>query len=359
MDLIFRSLGIESVQSRRMNFSQDLRDVYLRYALDQLSPAERAEVDAALIRDDAFSAAFKEAEYDLLGGYSAGELPAELKARVEAALVRHSHLRQSLEMVRAWNFNSQRSKATDTSLEPATTLHTATVGEHVPDVLPAVNKLKRPRRSLLWWVTVLAPSMAAIVLVGMFVATNSRGRGPATVYTSSSQPPITEDARSSQSARVQIAVQPPAAQTAGAAPRSGSRTDALPMAVLLLPQTTRSGESLTLKIRRGEQHVEVQWPAPEVTASASRRGTRYLLELSNENERIALLPEEPRRIVAAGQQVVLFSVEVASLSSGSYVMRILPQAGRAPSDVAGKTDAASDAASMPLLEASVQVVRED
>lgn len=271
-----------------MDSPSHLRELLLRYRLRELDEAERANLDALLIGDADYFATFQEAEYDLLDAYAANELTPSQRTRVEQALRPHTRI-------------------TAASFQP----HPA---RRQSDRKPAIPS--SPRTLPIWMPIAAALFIATLVGVAWHRRTQPAPSSQITV--SAPQPPAPIHPLPTSPLPAPVTPQP--------APSL--------IATLLLPQTTRSQNSLAVTLFPTTQTLSVSWPRPaDATPS-----TRYQLEiLTTAGTLAATIPGKLHG------HLIEFPCPVATIPTGTNFFRIIaqPAALEAP----------------PLLETTVTISR--
>ncbi|MFZ1013008.1 MAG: hypothetical protein WAN28_06660 [Terracidiphilus sp.] len=246
------------------------RELFLRYALEEMAAEERERIEDALVSDPDFFAAFQEAEHDLLDGYSAGDLSDVDRARVK----------KLLESTAALAEKARLSDALQRAAEAP-----------VPALQSARNRV------FVFRIPVLAFA-AAVLLVAVFAASvlwrRSRLEGTARV---------------------------PAPQPAASAPQS---TPTRPQPVvpatlaILLPATARSaGPALSIQLTPQIGTVDVQWVLPDPSEAKS------VLELRVWNGPHSVTHVRADRFEHVGAEVVAhFLLPAAELAAGGYLFQV-------------------------------------
>ena len=284
----------------RMNDPIDFRELLLAYLLDELSVDVRERIEHQMLVDDDYSAALKEAEYDLLDSYASAELSSEQRDRVYWALI--------------------APKASPTKADESRRLlrhlaESGPVGARA-DGAPQM----RPKPAMRWaWIGLAA---ALIIAAGVTVSLEYHTRQRHEVANGSDQAKPAD-----------------ASAAAKGIPKTAGRSEnhaTLPLQPLLdaavltlvLPETTRGQAALTARLLPETRFVRVEWPG----ASALSSSEGGFLRLQVADEQRVLTTVTSARSSNRSHGVAVFRVPVKGLIPGSYLFRIV---GAAPPDGTG------------------------
>ena len=292
-----------SIKLINVDSPTQLRETLLRYRLRELDEDERANIDALLIADADYFAAFQEAEYDLLDAYAANELTPAQRTRVEQAL--HPHTR-----------------VTSNSFQPQPTFRTP-AKPSTPIPIPT-----RARTLPLWMPIAAALFIATLVGVAWNRRTHPAPQINATTALHNAHAP---------------AESPSPTQPGPTQPRPTQPTPTHPtplIATLLLPPTTRSQAALAVTLTPATRTLTVSWPRPANDPTASR----YQLQILTSTGILATtIAGKPRG------QLIDFPCPARTIPSGSSFFRVISQ----PANPANLVDREAP----PLLETTVTISR--
>ena len=282
-----------SIKLINVDSPTQLRETLLRYRLRELDEDERANIDALLIADADYFAAFQEAEYDLLDAYAANELTPAQRTRVEQAL--HPHTR-----------------VTSNSFQPQPTFRTP-AKPSTPIPIPT-----RARTLPLWMPIAAALFIATLVGVAWNRRTHPAPQINATTALHNAHAPAESPS-----------------------PTQPTPTHPTPLiATLLLPPTTRSQAALAVTLTPATRTLTVSWPRPANDPTTSR----YQLQILTSTGILATtIAGKPRG------QLIDFPCPARTIPSGSSFFRVISQ----PANPANLVDREAP----PLLETTVTISR--
>ena len=302
-----------SIKLINVDSPTQLRETLLRYRLRELDEDERANIDALLIADADYFAAFQEAEYDLLDAYAANELTPAQRTRVEQAL--HPHTR-----------------VTSNSFQPQPTFRTP-AKPSTPIPIPT-----RARTLPLWMPIAAALFIATLVGVAWNRRTHPAPQINATTALHNAHAPAESPSPTQPSP-----TQPSPTQPGPTQPRPTQPTPTHPtplIATLLLPPTTRSQAALAVTLTPATRTLTVSWPRPANDPTTSR----YQLQILTSTGILATtIAGKPRG------QLIDFPCPARTIPSGSSFFRVISQ----PANPANLVDREAP----PLLETTVTISR--
>lgn len=265
------------------------QQLFLHYALDELSPDERSGIDEALIADQGFSDAFEEARYDLIDAYAADELPIELRKRVEQAIL--STIDGHKALAAAIGLRQTPSATSDGIIFP-----------------PASTYKKAAIKGRGVRIVFLSSALAACVLVAV-LSTHLRQKTNPAVARKSNTPP------SATSASIQPAT--PAAKSPPAMHSFSRQASILTVAMPLGP--TRGAATIPIKLRPGIRSIEVEWPVPPDSAAIS-----YTMKVAPGNASLDIVHQHGPLAIIGNVRVANFFIPANKLPNGAYIFRLLP-----------------------------------
>lgn len=290
--------------------STDFRELLLAYRLDELTAEERELADRRMIMDDDYSEALKDAEYDLLDAYAAGELTGEHRDRVYRALVDPATFTDSPQAA-----TSRQRDATELRRD----LRIAAEG---------TGTRMRPR-----WRWALASAAAALFAAGLTVSLEYRAQQERTAQTASQAISAMQMAKSGDQApgiaNPQSEAQLASRGGTGASTKAHPALDAEVLTVVL-PETTRGSSGLVIKLPPQTQLLRVEWPQSSELPPKEAKALR--LEIADEEKVVATAPSS-RRTDSGGLDSAVFEIPVKSLASGSYLFRVVGPAKSGPQQV--------------------------
>jgi hypothetical protein len=251
------------------------RELLVRYVLGEMSAEESAQIDERLLREAEFADYFEELRFDLLDTYTAGELAAETRHRLEAA------------------FGTKG--AADVAFAAA--------------LAKALSRLGKYRRASVlgklgwnWKLAVATCSVITAALIGLAITERFHRRDGTRPEQVTSSPPI-----------------PGVHDATGVGARSQSQ-----FVVLLNPNVLRGGATAVQKapVPEDASSIKVQIIVPDP-------GEHYSIEIvSHSGRKLASFDKLFSRQVG-NTSFVQFSVPRASLPVGRYRIRVF-QAGGGP-----------------------------
>ncbi|MFZ0301949.1 MAG: hypothetical protein WAL75_04660 [Terracidiphilus sp.] len=284
-----------------MSDSTNFRELLLAYLLDELPADERACADQQMLVDDDYSAMLKEAEYDLLDAYAAGELTGVERDRVYRALV--------------------SGKEQDGKTEAAAALQRKLAGAQEAGRNPAKAVEMRRRRAWLMPFTVMA---AAVVLAaGLTVSLEylAQHKRAAEVASQVAKP----------------AGQAPASNSTEPVSREDTPPDHSKPAVdgaidaeavsLVLPSVARSSSATVVKLFPQTRFLRVEWPGALELATDQAQSLQ--LEIADDRRIVVTTPLASR--VESSQRSAVFQVPAKALKPGSYLFRVVGRAAETES----------------------------
>jgi hypothetical protein len=286
----------------RMTNPPDLRELLLAYLLDEMADDERERVDQQMLLDDDFSAGLKEAEFDLLDAYEAGQLTVEQRDRVYVALV------------------APREQRIGASIRDAEMAYAQRIAAPVVEM---------PRRSSWRWVAAVAAAM--IFAAGLTISLRDRSpKAPEAAITASAVRPA-DQAAASASATPPIRTSPSEARPI--TPANPVVRQSLGVLTLVLPETTRGSSGLLAKLQPTTEFLRVEWPGASGMPSKEARSLR--LTIADEERVVATAPLDRLQSNGGAKHVTaIFLVSVKGLAPGSYLFRVTgPEAGSAAPQV--------------------------
>lgn len=306
-----------------MNVPNEFQQLLLRYRLDELPPDERSAVDNSLIVDQEFSDSLQEAQYDLIDAYVVGQLPVEVRRRVEQAMFCNHDGQSALSMARAMQDRRRLLGASaDGGIFRAKQHHTAPT--------PASSSAR---------IIFLTSSLAACILLLLVVFRLHQSP----LRYEAQEPPNVSPPKAVASANAG-ATQVPTATGRLPIPKTNSasaaRTVVRPsdvLAVAMPISAVRGADVIDILLRPGTRQVEVQWPIPSDSSA-----TTYSLEIASDKSGITLVPQHGSLDSIDNLHLANFLLPAEKLPDGRYLFRL-----RA-SDAQGKS---------PLVETSVRVTR--
>jgi anti-sigma factor RsiW len=260
---------MEAMSRQEMNPPPEHRQLFLRYALGEMTAEEREQVENALVSDADFFAAFQESEHDLFDAYFAGELsPAERAATGKL-------------------LESNKALAAKAELSEA-------LRSRTPASVPATGA----KRVFVLRIPVLAFAAAFLVAVTFLISMAWRKSHHDVIARLRFRQPAT-----------------PLARQPGPAPTNPATSATL---AILLPPTARStGPALTIQLPADTGAMDVQWVLPE--GSQSEPGlTLQVWKGAHSIMRVRAARFER----VSGQSVAHFSVRAGDLASGNYLFQI-------------------------------------
>ncbi len=265
----------------------DDQQLFLSYALDQLPPDKRSELDEELIANQDVSDAFQQARHDLIDAYAADALPPHIRRQVEQAILSTEDAQIALSMARAMQRLNSR--------------------PNVPN--PIHPQEPHPNRTLLWlqdhktpigW---FASTLAAcFVLAFLFFHTRQRAiRQAAAVPPASSVP-----------------------QTISAAPSQTSLapSQATVLAVAMPMGTVRGDHLLSIPLHPWVSQIHLQWPLPaDATASACTLEIAST-QAASTNSNVFVLPQHGPLQAIGSLRVANFLIPANALPTGHVLFRL-------------------------------------
>jgi hypothetical protein len=289
----------------KMAESPDLRMLLLAYLLDEMPDDERERVDHQMLVDDDYSAALKEAEFDLLDAYEAGELTGEQRDRVYLALI------------------APRERRIEASIRNAE-LPGAPRGDVLTplDEYPAPVTEIRRKTARLWSIAGVAAGV--VLAVGLTAALNRwtqrRPEAQTAVQSGAKQSPPADKATGSEGQTPELHASVAASQpTAGPMKRSAPGAQ---MLTLVLSNTVRGSSGITAKLLPETELLRVEWPGASELQAEEAHPLR--LAIANEEKVVATAPLarlEVKRGAKGGTAVFLLPVK--GLAPGSYLFRVM------------------------------------
>lgn len=308
-----------------MNVPNEFQQLLLRYRLDELPPDERSAVDNSLIVDQEFSDSLQEAQYDLIDAYVVGQLPVEVRRRVEQAMFCNHDGQSALSMARAMQDRRRLlGESADGGIFRAKQHHTAP---------PPASRSAR--------IIFLTSSVAACILLLLVILRLHQSP----LRHEAQEPPNVSPPKALASANAGAsATQAPMAAGRLPIPKTSSASAARPvirpsdvLAVAMPISTVRGAEVIDIVLHPGTRQVEVQWPIPSDSSA-----TAYSLEIASDKSGITLVPQHGSLDSIDNLRLANFLLPAEKLPDGRYLFRL-----RA-SDAQGKS---------PLVETSVRVTR--
>lgn len=295
------------------------QDLLLAYLLDELPPRRRSQVETKMLADEDFLAALKDAQYDLLDAYAAGDLPEAQRERVYRALVANSAAEARFAQVLQRRVGGVRSAAAGSSKAYEIVARSA-------DTRPLPGAAaKKEGEAKSWWVPwklrLLIPTAALLVLsaaIGFLVIHRAGRQTAVTAFPGGSLPapksPPTQQASNRSEAGGK--------STFPIAPRPADRQ----ILTFLLPDTLRgtgNGASRT-KLFPETKFLRVEWLLPpDLSADEARQ---LQLEVADRNKVVATIPRAKN---SGKDDVAAFLVPAKAFTEGSYLLRVMDRGNSA------------------------------